>query len=331
MKKAVWVPLLVILVVALGFAANYFMGSGKVNNLIERADTSLEKEDYKKASELYTEASEMKKDKKIDDLKVLSKEMNKLDEMKKTEAPKVTSEQVDKVKVLPKHQFEKQITKSLVKVEEETDELQSQLQANEEKIKVIEEVLKNKELSNVDELTKDGVMKFTIDHPLIKEQEKKWSEFVTKAKEEAKSFAKEKEEKKQLAEQKKREEQKKKDEQQKQLAEKQKQEQQKQEPVKKEVANVEGKKNIETTNNETTNNETTNSGTTTQKVPDFKVGVSVVNSYLKAHNLEGTAVYENQLDTDDSFAYRVTDWGNNGKTMYYAVNKNTGTVASFEM
>lgn len=196
MKKALWIPLLVILVLALGFGVNYFLGSGKVNTIIERADSSMEKEDYKKANDLYAEASELKQDKKTDDLKTLSKEMNRLNDMKKTETPKVTLEQMDKVKKLPKHQFEKQITKSLLSVEKETEELQSQLQENEKNMKLVEEVLKNKELSNVDEVTKDGLMKFTIDHPLIKDQEKKWSEIVTKAKEEVKSFVNDEEEKK---------------------------------------------------------------------------------------------------------------------------------------
>ncbi|MDL2418840.1 hypothetical protein ACTIGL_22045 [Bacillus shihchuchen] len=39
-------------------------------------------------------------------------------------------------------------------------------------MKLVEEILKNKELSNVDEVTKDGLMKFTINHPLIKDEEK---------------------------------------------------------------------------------------------------------------------------------------------------------------
>ncbi|MED2737245.1 hypothetical protein [Bacillus toyonensis] len=326
MKKAVWVPLLVILVVALGFAANYFMGSGKVKNIIERADSSLENEDYKKASELYSEASDLKKDEKTDDLKVLSKEMNQLDGMKKTETPKVTLEQVNKVKDLPKHQFEKQITKSLVKVAKETEELQSQLQENEENMKVVEEVLKNKELSDVDEVTKKTNMNFTIDHPLIKDQEKKWSEFVAKAKEEAKTFAKEKEDKKQLAEQKKREEQKKKEEQQKQLAEKQKQdeqqkqEQQKQEPVKKEVANVEDKKNKENVNNEST----------TLKVPNFQAGVSIVNSFLKGQGISGTAVYVAEFDTEDQYGYEVRNWSDGGQPVFYGVNKKTGAVQKLQ-
>ncbi|PEU74802.1 hypothetical protein CN386_20465, partial [Bacillus cereus] len=97
MKKALWIPLLVILVLALGFGANYFLGSGKVNNIIERADSLMEKQDYKKASDLYGEASELKQEKKTDDLKTLSKEMDRLHDMKKTETPKITLEQVNKI------------------------------------------------------------------------------------------------------------------------------------------------------------------------------------------------------------------------------------------
>ncbi|MDL2418841.1 hypothetical protein ACTIGL_22050 [Bacillus shihchuchen] len=82
-EKALWIPLLVILVLALGFGANYFLGSEKVNTIIERADSSMEKEDYKRANDLYAEASELKQDKKTDDLKTLSKEMNRLNDMKK--------------------------------------------------------------------------------------------------------------------------------------------------------------------------------------------------------------------------------------------------------
>ncbi|MFK4294698.1 hypothetical protein [Bacillus sp. RC250] len=308
MKKALWIPLLVILVLALGFGANYFLGSGKVNNIIERADSSMKNEDYKKATDLYAEASELKQDKKTDDFKTLSKEMDRLNDMKKTETPKVTLEQVNKVKELPKHQFEKQITKSLLSVAKETEELQYQLQENEKNMKLVEEVLKNKELTDVDEVTKDGLMKFSVDHPLIKEQEKKWSDLVTKAKDEAKLFEKEKEEKKQLAEQKKREEQKKMEE------------QKKQELVKKEASNVEEKKNKENVNNEAT----------TLKVPNFQAGLSIVNSFLAGQGIPGNAVYIAEFDTDEQFGYEVRNWSDNGKAVFYGVNKKTGAVGKLD-
>ncbi|PEX84896.1 hypothetical protein [Bacillus cereus] len=314
MKKAVWIPLVVILVIALGFTAKYFMENGKVDRLIEKANASMDKESYKEAAKLYAEANELKDDKKMKELGTLANEMNRLIELKKTESPSVILEQVHKIEKMPKHQFDKRIVASISNIEKEVKEVEVQLEANEVALKKVEELIQNKEWNKIKEATKDEAVKFTLNHSSIKEQEKKWSELVMKAESGLDSWTKAEEEKKQVAEQKEQE-----------GKEKQVVEQKKQEEKQKQV--VEQTKQEEPNHNDQQNQTEEPKKQEQQKELTGTEAYAIAKEYAANHNstdADKLRYYKGVYDNDDGYGFEAV---NGSGVAIYFVNKRTGAVS----